>query len=222
MNHEDLGFVYRFESTGQPDPPVTLLLLHGMGGSEYDMLALGRSLHPQAVLVSPRGKVLEGEKVRWFRRIAEGIFDLEDLQRRTHELADFVEVATAAHKLDPHRVVAVGYSNGANIAASLLLLRPETLAGAILLRPMVPIRPDPLPDLQRKGVLIEAGRNDPMAGAGQTAQLAGLLQMAGAPVTVYWHEAGHALTEMDATVGRYWLSTGYTIAAGNAAQPQGR
>jgi predicted esterase len=203
---EDLGFVHRFEpGTGQT--PMTLLLLHGTGGNEQDMLGLGRSLHPEAALLSPRGKVLEGDNPRWFRRIAEGVFDLEDLQRRTHELADFIEVAAAAYKLDPDRIVAVGYSNGANIAASLLLLRPPVLAGAILLRPMVPFKPDPLPNLHGKRVLVEAGRQDPIAPPSQPAQLAAMLQLTGALVTVYWHEGGHALTQRDVTVGRQCLMT---------------
>lgn len=212
MIHEDLGFTHHFEPASQPGDPLTLLLLHGTGGSESDLLGFGRVLDPEAALLSPRGKVLEGDKPRWFRRIAEGIFDLDDLRRRTHELADFVEIASAAYKLDLHHIVAVGYSNGANIAASLLLLRPQVLAGAILLRPMVPIRPDPLPDLRGKGVLIEAGRNDPVVPPDQTAQLAAMLQMAGALMTVYWHEAGHALTESDVTAGQCWLTTGLAVA----------
>ena len=220
MTREELGFIHHFKPAARPDVSLSLLLLHGTGGNESDLLALGRAMHPDAALLSPRGKVLEGNKPRWFRRIAEGIFDLDDLRQRTHELADFIEVAAAAYKLDPHHVVAVGYSNGANIAASLLLLRPDALAGAILLRPMVPIRPDPLPNLRGKAVLIEAGRNDPIAPADQTAQLAAMLQMAGAQVTAYWHDAGHGLIENDITVGMCWLTTGLAVAdaAGQASR----
>src|SRR5437868_10373853 len=117
----------------------TLLLLHGTGGNERDLIPLGHDLDPNASLLSPRGKVLENGMPRFFRRLAEGIFDLEDLQKRTHELADFVTSAAEHYKIDTQKIVAVGYSNGANIAASMLLLRPEVLSAAILFRAMVPL-----------------------------------------------------------------------------------
>src|SRR4026209_2924110 len=117
----------------------TLLLLHGTGGNERDLIPLGRELDPNASLLSPRGKILENGMPRFFRRLAEGVFDLEDLKARTHELADFVLAAAREYGFDAGRVFAAGYSNGANIAASSLLLRPGMLAGAVLLRPMVPL-----------------------------------------------------------------------------------
>src|SRR6516225_5612835 len=135
----------------------TLFLLHGTGGNERDLIPLGRELDPDANLLSPRGQVLENGMPRFFRRLAEGVFDEEDLIRRTHELADFVEQASAKYRLNRQNVCAVGYSNGANIAGSLLLLRPQTLAGAILLRPIVPIVPEPLPDLSGVPVLAVSG-----------------------------------------------------------------
>src|SRR5712671_8177926 len=125
----------------------TLLLLHGTGGNERDLIALGRELDPNAALLSPRGKVLENGMPRFFRRLAEGVFDLEDLKTRTNELADFVTAAARHYKLASDHIVAVGFSNGANIAASLLLLRPEIMHGAILFRAMVPLNPENLPDL---------------------------------------------------------------------------
>src|SRR5438477_9120157 len=125
----------------------TLLLLHGTGGNERDLIPLGHDLDPNASLLSPRGKVLENGMPRFFRRLAEGVFDLEDLQKRTHELADFVVSAAAHYKIDIKHIVAVGYSNGANIAASTLLLRPEILAGAILFRAMVALEPQKRPEL---------------------------------------------------------------------------
>ncbi len=149
MTGDDLGFVHRFvpaPESAQP-PPAALLLLHGTGGDEDDLVPLGRALVPGWALVSPRGKVLEGGAPRFFRRLAEGVFDQEDLVARTHELAGFVEAAAVEYGLDRDRIVAVGFSNGANIGASLLLLHPGLLAGAVLLRAMVPFEPDPLPDL---------------------------------------------------------------------------
>src|SRR5205814_4891279 len=125
----------------------TLLLLHGTGGNERDLIPLGRELDPNAALLSPRGKVLEKGMPRFFRRLAEGVFDLEDLRKRTHELADFVLSAADYYKIDMKRIVAVGYSNGANIAAGNLLLRPEKLSAAILFPAMVPFVPEPQPIL---------------------------------------------------------------------------
>src|SRR4029077_1658625 len=125
----------------------TLLLLHGTGGNERDLIPLGRELDPNASLLSPRGKVLENGMPRFFRRLAEGVFDLEDLKERTHELADFVVSAAAHYKIDIKNITAVGYSNGANIAASMLLLRPEILPAAVLFRAMVPLTPKTQPNL---------------------------------------------------------------------------
>src|SRR5881398_623599 len=125
----------------------TFLLLHGTGGNERDLLPVGRELDPTASLLSPRGKVLENGMPRYFRRLAEGVFDLEDLKKRTHELADFVVSAVAHYKIDIENMIAVGYSNGANIAASLLLLRPEIFPAAVLFRAMVPLVPETQPDL---------------------------------------------------------------------------
>jgi phospholipase/carboxylesterase/glyoxalase family protein len=136
-----LEFVHRFIPARERERGLTLLLLHGTGGDETDLLPLGEALAPGAALLSPRGKVRENGMPRFFRRVSEGVFDLEDLRFRTHELADFVAEAAAAYGFDPTRVVAVGYSNGANIAASIVLLRPQTFAGAILFRPMVPLVP---------------------------------------------------------------------------------
>jgi predicted esterase len=215
MTTADLGFIHRFVPATAPDTPLTLLLLHGTGGSENDLLKFGRTIHPTAALLSPRGKILENSQPRFFRRFAEGVFDEDDIRLRANELADFVEVATAAHNLDPHCVVAVGYSNGANMATATLLLRPKSLAGAILLRPMVPLRPQPLPNLRGKPVLIEAGRTDVISPPDQTAQLAGMLQAAGAQMAVFWHETGHNLTNSDAPIAQRWLVTSLAIPTTN-------
>src|SRR3989454_2638326 len=184
----------------------TLLLLHGTGGNEHDLIPLGRKLDPTAALLSPRGKVLENGMPRFFRRLEEGVFDIEDLKHRTHELADFVAEALEGHGLVGEKPVAVGFSNGANIAASMLLLRPEVLGGAILFRPMVPFVPAKLPALQGTPVFIGAGRTDPIARPDQTERMAALLREAGADVTLHWEAAGHALGSPEAAEAREWLS----------------
>jgi predicted esterase len=183
----------------------TLLLLHGTGGNERDLILLGRELDPNASLLSPRGKVLENGMPRFFRRLAEGVFDLEDLKKRTHELADFVVAAAQRYEFDLKKIVAVGYSNGANIAASIILLRPETLAAAILFRAMVPLIPESQPDLSSVRVLIGAGSMDPIVPASETKQLAELLRNAGADVTVRFFQGGHALTPEDIHAAQEWL-----------------
>jgi phospholipase/carboxylesterase len=184
----------------------TLLLLHGTGGTERALIPFGHELDPGASLLSPRGKVLEDGMPRFFRRLAEGVFDLEDLRKRTHELADFVISATEHYKIDNRHIVAIGYSNGANIAASMLLLRPEILSAAVLFRAMVPLMPDNQPDLSSKSVFMSAGSFDPIVPASQTKQLAELLRDAGADVTVRFLQSGHELTPDDVDLARNWLS----------------
>ena len=183
----------------------TLLLLHGTGGNERDLIPLGRELDPNAALLSPRGKVLEHGMPRFFRRLAEGVFDLEDLKTRTNELADFVAAAVRHYKLAADHIVGVGYSNGANIAASMLLLRPEIMHGAILFRAMVPLNPDTLPDLSSVRIWIGAGDQDPIVPASETERLAELLRRAGADVTIRFATAGHGLTNDDLDAARHWL-----------------
>ncbi len=183
----------------------TLLLLHGTGGNERDLIPLGRELDPNASLLSPRGKVLESGMPRFFQRLAEGVFDLEDLRTRTHELADFVVATAQFYKIDMKKIVAVGYSNGANIAASMLLLRPEILSAAILFRAMVPLTPETEPNLSSVRVWIGAGTIDPIVSASETKQLAELLRAAGADVTIRFFEDGHELTQDDVKTAREWL-----------------
>jgi len=183
----------------------TLLLLHGTGGNEHDLIPLGRELDPNAALLSPRGKVLENGMPRFFRRLAEGVFDLEDLQKRTHELADFVAAAADRYDIDNKNIIAVGYSNGANIGASTLLLRPEILAGAILFRAMVPLEPQKRPELANVRIWIGAGNHDPIIPSSETQRLVDLVRAAGADVTVRFLNAGHALTPADISLARDWL-----------------
>ena len=203
----DLGFVHRYLPPVAPGGRVrTLLLLHGTGGDEGDLVPLGRALDPGAALLSPRGKVLERGMPRFFRRLAEGVFDHEDLVRRTHELAAFVCRAADAYGSAGDGIVAVGFSNGANIGAALLLLHPGLLSGAVLLRPRVPLEPDPVPDLGGTPVLLAAGRHDPIVPPGQTEALAGMLSRAGADVELRWAEAGHALAPGDVEAAREFLA----------------
>ena len=184
----------------------TLLLLHGTGGKERDLIPLGHELDPNASLLSPRGKVLENGMPRFFRRLAEGVFDLDDLQKRTHELADFVTSAAQRYEIDIKRIVAVGYSNGANIAASMLLLRPEILQAAILFRAMVPLIPETNPDLTSARVWVGAGTHDSIIPASNTKELVELLRSAGADVTIRFFQSGHELSRDDVDLAREWLT----------------
>ncbi|MEO6527362.1 MAG: alpha/beta hydrolase [Gemmatimonadaceae bacterium] len=192
------------------EPPTaeigtTLLLLHGTGGDESDLVPLGHALVPGAGLLGVRGNVMERGAPRFFRRLAEGVFDMEDLHRRTAELADFVEAAADRYGFDRTKVIAVGFSNGANIAASMLLSRPDSLAGGILLRAMVPFEPAEAPRLDGRRVLLAEGRFDPLIPVEQAERLAEILGEAGAAVTLEWQDAGHQLTADDLRVAGEWL-----------------
>jgi predicted esterase len=205
MSAADLGFDHVFRPARSAGVPV-LLLLHGTGGNEHDLVPLGEALLPDAAMLSPRGQVLERGMPRFFRRLAEGVFDLEDLERRTHELARFVERSAAHYGFEEQQLVAVGFSNGANIAASLLLLEPSTLGGGVLFRAMVPLVPDPLPTLPGTPVLLSNGRSDPLVALEETDRLAALLRRAGADVTLALQPAGHELSSQDIVQAREWLS----------------
>ncbi len=205
----DADFVYRFvpAETGDEASAPTLLLLHGTGGNENQMLGLGRQLAgPGYHLLSPRGKVLEGGHTpRFFRRLAEGVFDEADIVRRAHELAEFVHLSATRHGFDAGRVLALGYSNGANIAGAVLLLCPRTLAGAALLRPMLPLTPKTLPDLSDIPVLTCSGKHDPIVPTDNVARLIALLQESKARVQSSWYAGGHELADVDLEATRQWL-----------------
>ena len=197
------SFVHRFEPAGAPDRPP-LLLLHGTGGDETDLLPLGRMLAPGAALLSPRGPVLENGMPRFFRRLAEGVFDEADLRRRAADLAAFVGAARETYGLPAP--LTVGFSNGANIAAAMLLLHPEVLAGALLIRAMVPLAEPPAADLAGRPVLILSGSLDPIVPAQNAARLAAQLGAAGAAVTHEVLPAGHGLTQADLARAQAWLA----------------
>jgi phospholipase/carboxylesterase len=202
---QDLGFVHIFERGAGSSAALTLLLLHGTGGDERDLLPLGRALAEGANLLSPRGKVLERNMPRFFRRLEEGVFDLEDLALRTRELADFVTAAVERYGLNGTRIVACGLSNGANIASSLLLVEPRLLAAEILFRPMVPFEPAEPPRIPATPVLICAGEADPLVPEQNTRQLAGMLKRYGADVTLEWIPGGHQLSKADLDHASKWL-----------------
>jgi predicted esterase len=201
---EATSFVHHFDPGRVGKGPV-LLLLHGTGGDENDLVPIGQVLRPGAPLISPRGQVLENGMPRFFRRIAEGVFDLDDLERRTRDLAEWIAAARERYAFGARPLVAVGFSNGANIAASLLFSSPETLEGAVLFRAMTPFEPATLPDLGRAGVFIGAGENDPLIEHENVERLAALLRRAGARVDLEWDRGGHALTPSAIAAARRWL-----------------
>lgn len=207
MSHPtEPAFVHRFIPGEPASGGRTLLVLHGTGGDENDLIPLARALDPAAAVLSPRGQVLERGMPRFFRRLAEGVFDQEDLVRRAGELAQFVKGAAAEYGFDLRSVVAAGFSNGANIAAAVMLLHPAVLHGAILLSPMVPMEPDPAPRLAGTEVFIGAGRADPISPPEQAERLGRLLERAGARVTMHWHPGGHTLTQTEVGAARDWLA----------------
>jgi phospholipase/carboxylesterase len=213
-----LGFIHRFlppnkvsgsrsreHVTKGKQEFTTLLLLHGTGGSEEDMLPLGQQIAPEAAILSPRGKVLENGMPRFFRRLSEGVFDLEDLKFRTYELADFIEQASRIYRFNLQHAIAVGYSNGANIAASELLLRPEIISAAILFRAMVPIVPETLPDLTNKYIFMSSGLYDPIVPKQKAERLFDLFKKAGAKVSLNWQDSGHEITMKEVQKAKEWL-----------------
>ena len=198
----DLAYIHRFEPGNRLAAPP-LLLLHGTGGDENDLVQLGANVSPGSALLSPRGKVLEHGMPRFFRRLAEGVFDEDDVRRRANELADFVEAARKRYGIAAP--VALGYSNGANIAAAMMLLRPDVLAGAILLRAMVPLAQPPAVTLSGTPVLIVSGQRDPIIPASNSAKLAALLTEAGADVQHDVLPVGHELSQSDLRIGQEWI-----------------
>lgn len=201
----ELGFIHRFVPAPQSPPERILLLLHGTGGNENDMIPLGRDLDPAAALLSLRGNVLENGMPRFFRRLAEGVFDEEDVVRRANELADFIPAAAAKYEFDPAMLTAVGYSNGANIAGAVLLLRPGVIKSAVLLRAMVPLTPAVLPDLAGTCIMICSGTRDPIVPIENAERLAAMLREGGAEVTLRFEDAGHQLVFEETAAAKKWL-----------------
>lgn len=182
--------------------PVTLLLLHGTGGDENALLTVGKEMCPGAALLALRGKVLEDDLS--FGRFTEA--DMGDLKSRTEELAQFIGAASKRYGFRERRLIVVGYANGANLAASLILLHPHYLAGAVLFRPIVPLVPDLIGDFGHLAVFIGAARLDPLIPSGQPEELAALFESGGADVTISWHQGGRDLGEDDIQAAKYWLA----------------
>ncbi|MFC5590166.1 alpha/beta hydrolase [Sporosarcina soli] len=191
---------------GKDATKPVLLMLHGTGGTEQDLLPLAEIVDPDATVLSVRGNVLENGMPRFFRRLAEGIFDEEDLIFRTKELNDFLDEAAKEYGFDRLNIVAIGYSNGANIAASLLFHYADALKGAILHHPMVPRRGIDLPNLTGTRVFIAAGKNDPMCTAEESEELDTLLTGAGAETAVHWEMNGHSLTRTEVDAAAEWYN----------------
>jgi len=207
MKDTDLDFIHRFVSpnSNAEESELTILLLHGTGGNEDDLIPLGKELAPNASILSVRGKVLENGMPRFFRRLEEGVFDMEDLKIRTDELAEFIVKSSSAYMFDAESVIAVGYSNGANIAASLLLRRPEVLAGAILFRAMVPFIPTVMPDLSKKSIILLEGLYDPIVSKAEAESLLEIFSKTQSSVTLKWQNSGHNLTQEDIVAAKKWL-----------------
>ncbi|MEP6936539.1 MAG: alpha/beta hydrolase [Chthoniobacterales bacterium] len=202
-----LDFIHRFDEGAHETGVLrVLLLLPGTGGDENDLLPLGRALDPAAALLSVRGKVLENGNPRFFRRLAEGVFDEEDVVRRAKELAEFVKAAALEYGFSDGSVTAVGYSNGANIAGAMLLLGVATFSSAILFRAMVPLVPERLPKLSGRALFISEGERDPIVSRDQAQTLTTLLRDAGAAVTLNFQGAGHELIQSDLQSAREWLA----------------
>ena len=199
-----LNFVHRYVPAEGENSRV-LLLLHGTGGNENDMLPLGREFDRTAALLSPRGNVSENGMPRFFRRFAEGVFDEEDVVRRAHELADFVTAAARTYGFHPADLTAIGYSNGANISAAMMFLRPEVLSRAVMLRAMVPLSEPPGADLAGKQVLISSGASDPIVPIENAQRLAASLEQRGANVELAIQQASHGLVPADLAVVKRWL-----------------
>lgn len=200
-------FIHRFVPGAMASAP-TILALHGTGGDEHDLVPLARMIDGDSAILSLRGRVLENGRPRFFRRLSERVFDQDDLRAQTQALAVFLNEAAARYHFDRSRVVALGYSNGANIAASLLLTERDALAGAILLRPMVPVEPAAVPALAGVPILISAGQDDPIVPPAEPERLAAVLRAAGASVALVWQDTGHALSPLELEqVAGWWIHT---------------
>ena len=199
------GYKHKYLPSNSGDDSLTLLLLHGTGGNEDDLISFGQRLAPTANILSPRGNVLENGMPRFFRRISDGVLDFKDLKIRTAELVEFLEKASMAYKFDRRKVIAFGYSNGANMAESLLWNYPRLLAGAILIRPMMAIKSQAVPDLSNVPVFISGGRYDMINPPGDIERVAEILGAAGASIKLAIQDAGHEMTREELSqIAEWW------------------
>lgn len=201
---DDLGFIHRFvpgEESGD-----TLLVLHGTGGNENDLIGIGQAIAPGAAILSPRGNVLEAGAPRFFKRIAEGVFDPKEVRSRAEELARFIRAAAVTYRLDPARIFAFGYSNGANVASTVMLVEPGVIQGSILFRPMVVYEPADNTDLSGSSIFISAGRLDPIVPTDSVEQLAEMFRARNADVTLKWQISGHNLVPSEVRDAAEWFA----------------
>jgi predicted esterase len=203
---DDLGFIHRFVPVEDSASSETLIVLHGTGGDENDLIGIGQAIAPGAAILSPRGNVLENGAPRFFRRLAEGVFDPKEVRSRAEDLARFIRAAVVTYRLDPTRVFALGYSNGANVASTVMLVEPRILQGAILFRPMLVFEPTEKNDLTGSAVFISAGRMDPIVPTASVEKLAELFESAHAEVTLRWQLAGHNLVPSEVREAAEWLA----------------
>lgn len=203
---EDLGFIHRFLPAQDSTSGETLIVLHGTGGDENDLIGIGQAIAPGAAILSPRGNVSENGAQRFFKRLAEGVFDPREVRSRAEELARFIRAAIAKYGLDASRIFALGYSNGANIASTVMFIEPGLLQGALLFRPMLVFEPEERGDLSGSGVFISAGRMDPIVPVSSVERLAELFESSHAEVTLKWQLAGHNLVPSEVREAADWLS----------------
>jgi predicted esterase len=202
----DIGFIHRVLPAEDKTSAETLVVLHGTGGNENDLIGIGQAIAPGAAILSPRGNVLENGAPRFFKRLAEGVFDRKEVQSRGEELSRFIRAAISRYGLNPERVFALGYSNGANIASTVMFIDPELLRGAIMFRPMIVFEPDDHPDLSTAGVFISAGRMDPIVPVKSVERLVELFEASRAEVTLKWQLAGHNLLPSEIREATDWLA----------------
>jgi len=203
---EDLGFIHRFLPAEDSANGETLVVLHGTGGDENDLIGIGQAIAPGAAILSPRGNVLENGAPRFFRRLAEGVFDPKEVRSRAEELARFIRAAVITYRLDPTRVFALGYSNGANVASTVMFVEPGILQRAILFRPMLVYEPTERKDLSGFAVFVSAGRMDPIVPTDSVERLVKLLELAHAEVTLKWQLDGHNLVPSEVSEAADWLA----------------
>jgi phospholipase/carboxylesterase len=206
MTEKDLGFIHRLVPAGESASGETLIVLHGTGGNENDLIGIGQTVVPGATILSPRGNVLENGAPRFFKRLAEGVFDPKEVRSRAEELARFIRAAISRYELDPSRIHALGYSNGANIASTVMFIDSGLLHGAVLFRPMLVFEPEKLNDLRGSGVFISAGRTDPIVPFSSVERLAQLFEASHAEVTLKWQVAGHSLVPSEVREAAEWLA----------------
>jgi len=203
---DDLGFIHRFVPAEDSDSRDALVVLHGTGGDENALVSIGQAIAPGAAVLSPRGNVLENGAPRFFKRLAEGVFDPKEVRFRAEELARFIRAATVTYRLDPERIFAFGYSNGANVASTAMLVEPGIFRGTVLFRPMVVYEPTERADLSGSALLVSAGRMDPIVPTESVERLVQILESANAEVTLKWQLTGHSLVPSEVREAADWLS----------------